>query len=267
MQRLFLGFVVVLLGCLVTAANLKAEDAAGYINRGIACYEKGEYDKAIADFTEAIRLDPKYESAYLNRGIVWGVKGQNDKAIADYNEAIRLNPNLTEAHYNRGKVWYEKGAYDKAITDFTEVIRLNPKNVDAYNNRGIVRNEKGEFAKAIADYNKALAVTPDHIAARNSLAWLQATCPDEKYRDGKKAVENATKAYQLDGSKHWQCLGTIAAAYAESGDFEKAKEWAAKAIAMVTADKSVSDKDKSEMRSRLELYKQGKPYREELKKK
>ena len=55
-----------------------------------------------------------------------------------------------------------------------------------------------------------------------------ATCPDDKYRDGKKAVENASKAYQLDDGKHWHCLGTLAAAYAESGDFEKAKEWEAK---------------------------------------
>ena len=67
--------------------------------------------------------------------------------------------------------------------------------------------------------------------------------------------------------KHWSCVGTLAAAYAESGDFEKAKEWEAKAIEMATTDRSVTDKDKQEMRDRLELYKQGKPYREEPKKK
>ncbi len=90
---------------------------------------------------------------------------------------------------------------------------------------------------------------------------MLATCPDEKYRDGKKAVENAQKACELDGGKRWESLDSLAAAYAESGDFEKAKEWEAKAIELATAEK-----DKQRLRGRLELYKQGKPYHEELKK-
>jgi len=91
---------------------------------------------------------------------------------------------------------------------------------------------------------------------------LQATCPDQRYRDGKNAVLKATQAYQLTDGKSWGHLDTLAAAYAESGDFEKAKELEAKAIEMVA-----DEKDKQACRSRLELYKQGKPYREEVKKK
>ena len=98
------------------------------------------------------------------------------------------------------------------------------------------------------------------------LAWLQATCPNEKYRNGKKAVENASRVCQWAEGKRWDCFDAFAAAYAESGDFEKAKEWEAKAIASAATDKAVTDKDKQELRSRLELYKQGKPYREEPKK-
>jgi hypothetical protein len=86
-------------------------------------------------------------------------------------------------------------------------------------------------------------------------------------RDGRKAIENARKACQLSGGKEWSYLVTFAAAYAESGHFDKAKFWEAKAIEMATTDKSVTDKERAEARSRLELYKQGKPYREELKKK
>ena len=95
---------------------------------------------------------------------------------------------------------------------------------------------------------------------------MHATCPNEKYRDGKKAFENARKAYQLSGANEWSYLVTLAAAYAENGDFNKAKEWEAKAIEMATTDKSAKDKDKAEARSRLELYKQGRPYHEEFKK-
>lgn len=74
------------------------------------------------------------------------------------------------------------------------------------------------------------------------------------------------KAYQLDGGKHWNCLGTLAAAYAESGDFAKAKEWQSKTIKMANADKSMTTKDRQELSSCMELYKQNKPYHEELKK-
>jgi tetratricopeptide (TPR) repeat protein len=103
--------------------------------------------------------------------------------------------------------------------------------------------------------------------ADNNLGWLLATCPDERYRDGKQALENAGKACQLVGGKNWHYIDTLAAAYAESGNFQKAKEWHAKAIELAATDKTVTDKDKKEMRDRLELYTQGKPYREEAKKK
>jgi tetratricopeptide (TPR) repeat protein len=115
----------------------------------------------------------------------------------------------------------------------------------------------GEYDKAIADYKQALAINPDSAKVYNALAWLYATCPDKKYRDGKKAVDSASKACHLTEGTAWPCLDTLAAAYAESGDFEKAKQWEAKAIEMAP--------DAKECRSRMELYKQGKPYREESK--
>ena len=111
-----------------------------------------------------------------------------------------------------------------------------------------------------------MTLNPNLAAAYRDLAWLHATCPNEKYRDGKKAFENARKAFQLSGGKEWSYLVTLAAAYAESGNFDKAKYWEAKAIEMVTTDKLAKDKDKAEARSRLELYKKGRPYHKEFKK-
>ena len=125
---------------------------------------------------------------------------------------------------------------------------------------------KGHYDKAIADLQSSRDAQPESCRSLQDLAWLRATCPNEKYRDAKKAFENASRAYQLSGGKEWSYLVTLAAAYAENGDFNKAKEWEAKAIEMATTDKSAKDKDKAEARSRLELYKQGRPYREEFKK-
>ena len=97
--------------------------AVAYYNRGIEWGAKGNTDRAIADFDEAIRLDPKYAKAYNNRGIAWYAKGYNDRAIADYNEAIRLDPKLAQAYYNRGNAWNAKGDNDRAIADYNEAIR------------------------------------------------------------------------------------------------------------------------------------------------
>ena len=83
-------------------ATARSQQCDAYYNRGVAYSDKGDTDRAIADFTEAIRLDPKYANAYVNRGVAYGDKGENDRAIADYTEAIRLDPKFAHAYCNRG---------------------------------------------------------------------------------------------------------------------------------------------------------------------
>ena len=249
------------------ALTINPNDADSYYNRGIARYSKGDYDKAIADYTEALAINPKYANAYSGRGNAYQGKGEYDKAIADCNEAIRLDRNNANAYSSRGGAWANKGEYDKAIADCNEAIRLDPKYVYAYSIRGVARYSKGEYDKAIADYTQAIRLDPNNANAYTNLTWLYATCPDPKYRDGKKALANANKAYQLNGGKWWGCFDNLAAAYAECGDFDKAKEREEKAIELAKTDKSATEKDKADAASHLESYKQGKPWREELKRK
>jgi tetratricopeptide (TPR) repeat protein len=97
---------------------------------------RNDYAKAIADFSQAIKLNPKYVPAYINRGLIWETIHEYEKTIADFNEAIKLEPKYAAAYNNRGTVWHEKGEYDKAIADYSEAIRLNPKYEGAYSNRG-----------------------------------------------------------------------------------------------------------------------------------
>jgi tetratricopeptide (TPR) repeat protein len=227
-------------------------------NRGIAWSDKREYVQAIADFTEAIRLDPRYVSAYGCRGIAWYDKKEYDKAIADYDEAIRRDPKSLTTYNNRGNAWAKKKEYDKAIADFTEAIRLDPKAARVYPNRGKAWRARKEFDKAIADYGEAIRLDPKSEAAYNGRAWLRAVCPEARYRDGKAAVADATKACELSQWKHPFCLGTLAAAHAESGSFPKAVEMQEKAQGFYT-----DDDDLKHGRERLTLYKAGKPYRED----
>jgi tetratricopeptide (TPR) repeat protein len=99
-------------------AETTGNRVGAYINRAIAYKAKGDLDRAIADYTEAIRLDTKYAVAYYNRAIAYKAKGNLDRAIADYNQAIRLNPNDALAYDYRGYAYQAQGDLDRAIADY-----------------------------------------------------------------------------------------------------------------------------------------------------
>jgi lipoprotein NlpI len=134
-----------------------------YYDRGVAWHAKGDNDLAIADYSEAIRLDPKLASAYNNRGVAWHAKGDDDRAIADCNEAIRLNPKFADAYDSRGFVWRAKGDNDRAIADYNEAIRLHPKSAGAYRGRGAIHLYSGSLPKALADLNQATELDPKNV--------------------------------------------------------------------------------------------------------
>ncbi len=154
----------------IKSGRFKGHDLASqYVNRGVEYNSASELDRAIADFSEAIRLNPKFAMAFYNRGIAYRSKNDPDRAIADYNEAIRLNPKYGSAFNNRGLVFYSpKKNYDRAIADYNEAIRLDPKNARAFNNRGNAYDDKNDHDRAIADYNEAIRLDPEYAIAFNN---------------------------------------------------------------------------------------------------
>jgi Tfp pilus assembly protein PilF len=138
------------------AIRLDPKYVNAYNNRGNAWHEKGEYDRAIVDYTEALRIDPKSAMSWTNRAIIWAALGQYDHAIAEYTEAIRLDPKAYRAYALRGAAWQMKGNLDRALTDQDRAIALNPNSDLVYNSRGDTFRYKGEFTRAIADYEHAL---------------------------------------------------------------------------------------------------------------
>jgi tetratricopeptide (TPR) repeat protein len=142
--------------------------ANAYGIRGAAWKSKGELDKAIADFSEAVRIDPKYTFGYHNRGKAWSDKGDYDRAIADFSAAIRLDPQHASAYFGRASAWSEKGEHDKAIADYSEAIRINSKDEDAYYNRGLELEKKQRLSEALNDflrYSELAPSEPDGAAA------------------------------------------------------------------------------------------------------
>ncbi len=239
--------------------RLDPTDATVYYWRGCLWYFTKENDKAIADLTDTIRLDPKFARAYYFRAAVYFEKQKFDEVVADLTEAIRLNPKDRYALNKRGTAYAKRKEYDKAIADYTEVIHLGPESADSYYNRGIAHSDKKEYAKAIADYTEAIRLNPKDPDAKGNLAWILATCPKDDVRDGKKAVEYATKACELSNWRNAIDLYILAAAYAESGNFKEAVKWQKKAIELGFPDKGKEKK----AQERLKLYEAGKPFRDE----
>jgi tetratricopeptide (TPR) repeat protein len=141
--------------------------AINYNNRGNAYHSKRDYDSAIADYSEAIRINPKYAMPYNNRGNSYHAKGDDDRAMADFNEAIRLDSKYLEPFNGRGNAHYSKHDYDSAIADYSEAIRINPKYALLYNNRGNTYHVKGDDDRAIADYNEAIRLDSKYFDPYN----------------------------------------------------------------------------------------------------
>ena len=124
-------------------------------NRGIEYHKKGLYDRAIAEYNQAIKLNPDYTSAFYNRGRAYAKKGLYDRAVTDFDAAIKLKPDHALAFNNRGRAYAKKGLYDQAIADFYAAIRLKPDYALAFDNRGRIYAKKGLHDRAEADFTRA----------------------------------------------------------------------------------------------------------------
>ena len=135
--------------------------AAAYNNRGVAYRLKAQYDDAIKDFDEALRLRPTFANAFNNRAVAYRNQGDLDHALEDYNAAIHLKPDYIPAFYNRGLVLMDKGEYDRAIDDFAVVLRADPQNALTLFRRGQALLKKGNIKAGNADIKAARAIKPD----------------------------------------------------------------------------------------------------------
>ena len=207
-----------------------AEGAEAYLLQAIEFLRREEIDNTISAATEAIRLDPHNSRAFHLRSLARQFQGDLEGAFSDGAEAIRLDPTNPMHFYFRGSLWLDRGNMDLAIKDYGEAIRLNPDMVEFYRSRGSLWKSRGEFSRAIQDLEEAITRAPNFADAYDNLAYLLATCSDAQYRDGKRALELATKACELANWKSAVYLDSLAASYAETGNFQEAIKWQTQAI-------------------------------------
>ncbi|NQU22883.1 MAG: tetratricopeptide repeat protein [Candidatus Nealsonbacteria bacterium] len=170
-------------------------------DRAIDWLEKADFEKALAAFSEAIRLDPKFTEAYVSRGWVYQEVGELGKAVADYDRAIQLDADNAEAFCNRGNVYSETGETKKALADLAEAIRLDPKLIEAYLVRGWLYSETDQLEKAVSDYTQALGLEPANPFARygRALCYNATGEFDEAITDLDAAIEQEPEVAEFYG--------------------------------------------------------------------
>jgi tetratricopeptide (TPR) repeat protein len=136
--------------------------ATAFDNRGVAYRLKGEYDRALQDYEQALQLNPSNANAYNNRGIIYRIKGEYGRAIADYDEAIWLRKgDFPAAYYNRALAYADKGVFEQSLRDFDVVMRFDPKNALAMYARGLTLLNKGAIVAGKTAISDAEAINPD----------------------------------------------------------------------------------------------------------
>jgi protein O-mannosyl-transferase len=228
-------------------------------NLGTALSAKGEVDEAILHSEKAVAMRPTDPDAQVSLANLLFQKGRIDEAIAHYQKAIAVRPDDFFARYGLGHALLEKKELDSAIEACRSALLLRPLDADCHTTLAIALEEKGNPAEAIQHYNKALELAPKSIPALTNLAWLLATSRDASLRNGMKAVELAKQADQLVEGTNALVLRTLAAAYAENGDFAEAIRTARSSMQLARMhgqDSLITDLDQQ-----IALYELGIPYR------
>jgi tetratricopeptide (TPR) repeat protein len=228
-------------------------------------------DKALADVEKAIQVAPRVAQPYLMRAEILAASDRLDEAIKQLEELAKLSPGNPQFLNRLGSFYLMDNRPRKAIETLTQVLESEPGSYAALRFRGDAYLNIGQHAEAIADFDKALDINDKDESLLNNFAWVLATSPDDKVRDGKRAIELATKASELTGHQTPHVLSTLGASYAETGDFESAKKWSQQAVDF--AKKALEAAKDNEERARLQKdleqlekefagYEKGEPVRE-----
>ena len=197
------------------ALLLNKRYAAAYNNRGLAYAFAGDYERAIADFTEVVEIDGS-AAAYGNRGRTHDRAGDYEQAIADLTKAIEIGDNSPGDYIDRGVAYGRSGNHPQAIEDFSEAIGIDGDSADAYCNRGVAYVHTGDNKKAIEDFSEAIGIDGDFANAYLNRGELHIDA-----RDYEEAIEDFSEAIRIDDNSA-NAYTDRGLAYYHSGDYEQA---------------------------------------------
>jgi len=189
----------------------------------------------------------------LKHGDVAGAK-------RDLDAALQADPTFWPALFVRAQIFAGQGKYDLAIQDCNEALRQYPTFVDASLLRATINSLFGKYPEALKELNYVISLHPQRVILGRALkqrAWLQATCPNPAFRNGQQAIKDAKAACSISEWRDENTIDTLAAAYAETGDFDSAVRYAAQALAV----KGIAPSDQKHIQKHLTLFQQHQPIR------
>jgi tetratricopeptide (TPR) repeat protein len=237
------------------------------LGRGIAAELSQDYKEAVKLLTRAIEEEQgeaiKVALARRFRGLAYKHLGRRNEALNDFLEVIRVQPKLDLGYYDAGVIYNLTNRYQEAVDAMTRAIDLRHDNsglARRRSERGNAYFHLGQFKRAQDDFVAAVRLAPRDPDVLNNAAWFRATCPDPAFRNGKEAVELASRACQLDKWKDADQIDTLAAAHAEAGNFAEAERYQLKALSLLSADEALRPK----FQARLKQYRAKQPVRQEI---
>ncbi len=199
----------------------------------------------------------------IGAAALWGVGGrrmarEHEKmSLAELDEVIRLDPGDADAHVHRGNTWYDLKKHDQALADYDQAIRLDLTNLSYLEGRVDTHLAMHRFDAALDDYGEIIRLDPESFSAHNMRAWLWATCIKDEIRDGEQAVAAATRACELSEWQDADALDTLAAAYAQRGEFDLAVQTMERAL-----DLAYGVDFQKDLLDRMKLYSSKQAYRQ-----
>jgi tetratricopeptide (TPR) repeat protein len=211
-------------------------------------------------FRHALAVTANNDVAENNLGIVFLRQGKVDQAISLLQAAVDLRPDNSPAHENLAKALLQKGQVADALVHYRKLLKLQPDNIEVHNIVGTVLIQQGRIKEGVEEWQNVLAIQPDNGNAMSNLAWVFATSPEDPLRDGKRAVQLAEDAMRISGRRIPIIFRTLAAAYAESGEFSKAIQVAQQGIEL--ANSQGNSGLATELQGNIALYQEQRPLRD-----
>jgi cytochrome c-type biogenesis protein CcmH/NrfG len=219
----------------------------------------------ISLWEDCVIKSPHKARQHYNLGVALAQKARLDDAIEQYQTALKIKPDYIEAYYNLGNALARKGDARAAIYNYRKTLQLNSDFFKSYYNIARILYNEGKIDEAINNYQKALTINSETPQTLYHLSWIYATFINKNYRNGKKAIKLAEKLCMLTDYQQPLALDALAAAYAETGKFDKATITVQKALEL--ALQLGPEEHVIELKKRLKLYQAGQPYRQNLKQK